>query len=425
MRDKVETIQVRLALKKLGLKTDAWKELIKKMRAMNTEYRIKDLGEQNILITTRKCNVLQIYITIYSFISDYMDEYFPLEKSILEKDKSCVLPIETEVESATYLFYSTRLAILQTIPACLDQIRQYFININLFYNPNYINYLYFDEQLKDMLELSTKEYTDILNSDIVNYIREQILQGKYISIHLDECYLHEKDCYHKNHFVHDSLIYGFEDQKNVFQCYGFTKNQKVKCFEVTYEELLYGYEKGKFFYFCGASYLEKNGYYPITLYSPKKDMEKYELFSYDIFKEKVNQFLNPGKSEMVQGDLHVYGCNVYQVILDEMLQKTKRGIVDFRIFQLLMEQKQCILKRMEYLLTIEKKENNLKSIIEEYRGVVKQFQKVRILYLKELCKEGYGNSLDKRIDNSRINQHLVEEIICGSQMEKECLKKLL
>lgn len=171
--------------------------------------------------------------------------------------------------------------------------------------------------------------------------------------------------------------------------------------------------------------LEKNGYYPITLYSPKKDMEKYELFSYDIFKEKVNQFLNPGKSEMVQGDLHVYGCNVYQVILDEMLQKTKRGIVDFRIFQLLMEQKQCILKRMEYLLTIEKKENNLKSIIEEYRGVVKQFQKIRILYLKELCKEGYGNSLDKRIDNSRINQHLVEEIICGSQMEKECLKKLL
>ena len=80
MRDKVETIQVRLALKKLGLKTDAWKELIKKMRAMNTEYGIKDLGEQNILITTRKCNVLQIYITIYSFISDYMDEYFPLEK---------------------------------------------------------------------------------------------------------------------------------------------------------------------------------------------------------------------------------------------------------------------------------------------------------------------------------------------------------
>ena len=153
----------------------------------------------------------------------------------MEKDKSCVLPIETEVESATYLFYSTRLAILQTIPACLDQIRQYFININLFYNPNYINYLYFDEQLEDMLEISTKEYTDILNSDIVNYIREQILQGKYISIHLDECYLHEKDCYHKNHFVHDSLIYGFEDQKNVFQCYAFTKNQKVKCFEVTYE----------------------------------------------------------------------------------------------------------------------------------------------------------------------------------------------
>lgn len=72
-----------------------------------------------------------------------------------------------------------------------------------------------------------------------------------------------------------------------------------------------------------------------------------------------------------------------------------------------------------------KKENNLKSIIEEYRGGVKKFQKIRILYLKELCKEGYGNSLDKRIDNSRINQHLVEEIICGSQMEKECLKKLL
>ena len=53
MRDKVETIQVRLALKKLGLKTDAWKELIKKMRAMNTEYRIKDLGEQKDRKSTR------------------------------------------------------------------------------------------------------------------------------------------------------------------------------------------------------------------------------------------------------------------------------------------------------------------------------------------------------------------------------------
>ena len=339
------------------------------------------------------------------------------------KNETCIqLPLETNVESTTYLFYSTRLAILQVTENYKEWLKQYMIHVVLLFNESYTNFYYFDEKFEDSMFIKGKQYKE-LPFNIVKYIKEQIKGGLYVNVHLDEYYLSKKDRYEKSHFVHENLIYGFDDDKKVFMAFGFTKRQQMAPFYIKYNELKKAYKNGRIYYRHGAKYLEQAGYYPFSLYCAKK-MEKTE-FTIELFLEKLNKFLYPKETEQVHGDIHVYGSNIYEIIYKELMNGTNtQKTVDLRTFQLLYEQKLVIKDRLSYI--IDKYQlNELSKVKENYEHIVNRFRDIRLLYLKQLYREeGYEVGEIQRVYSKEVNMRIGNMIKNAQKEERDVLLNL-
>lgn len=418
--------QLILDLSKIGLNDFLWKKYIKLMKKKYR--RLEAIEKRKICVKYDRVQFseFEIKVMVYGALSEFLDKH---QKLVLSRngfgDKSYnKLPLNLHPESVTYLFYSTRLAILQADDRFNEWLKQYFINIMMFYNSSYINYFFFDEKLESVMELTPVRYEELLSKDIIKYTREAIEDGKYVNIHLDEFYLCEKDYYSKRHYVHESLIYGYDDGRRVFMAYGFTKRQKVAAFEIPYIEYLFAFEKGKLFSFCGADYLEERGYAPLNLCKAKQCPQI--EFTAKLFLRKIQEFICPKKSELVGGDKHIYGINLYDHIKKELvgngLQDTT---IDFRVFQLLYEQKICIDKRMEYIAEKYHLKNVMEPIRLEYKSVVQKFDKIRLLYLKQLIIERRGIILTQNIHDKKSIDKIVKELDCGKEKEMEILKQLV
>ena len=343
-------------------------------------------------------------------------------KEIRKNETYIQLPLDPNVESTTYLFYSTRLAILQATENYKEWLKQYMMHIAVIYNKSYTNFYYFDEKFEDSMYINGKLYRELPNN-IVKYIKEQIRGGLYVNIHLDDYYLSEKDRYEKSHFVHENLIYGFDDNKKSFMAFGFAKRQKTTCFYITYDELKKSYKNGRIFYRHGAKYLEQPGYYPFSLYCAKQ-REKME-FTIELFLEKLNEFLHPKKTEQVEGDIHIYGSNIYEKICRELTDSTDElKTVDLRTFHLLYEQKIVIRDRISFIMH-KYHLNELLKVKEDYEQIVDRFRDIRLVYLKQLYQEdGYEVGEIQRVYSKEVNNRIGNMVKNAQKEERKVLLNL-
>lgn len=335
-----------------------------------------------------------------------------------------ILPIEKNPESVTYLFYSTRLAILQAFPVYREWLQQFFLDLKVYYNETQFNYFFMEEHLEDALSFERLSYEEVDEKgiDIIVYSRQNIAQGNYINIHLDEYYLSAKDGYHLKHYVHENLIYGYNDKKKVFYAYGFTRRQKMKVFQIPYKEYYRAYAKGKVYYQSGAHYLKGDYPWPVILCHPLP-IEPYEFTLKELL-GCLERYLHPKKSEMIAGDLHIYGVNVYEYIIDFLEKQESGDPVDFRTFQLLYEHKKCVKKRIEFVIKKYQLEDITTDIVKGYEEVISGFQRIRLIYLKQLMAEGVMGTFDQTVQDEKTRKNVAKELRRWREKESVILELL-
>ncbi len=200
----------------------------------------------------------------------------------------------------------------------------------------------------------------------------------------------------------------------------------MKPYEITYHDFMYAFEKGRLFFFCGAKYLLQDAYAPVTLCKPKDECLKQQFkFTLTVFHDKLQEYLYPKQSEMVGEDWHVYGVHVYDYIIDELTTGNVKNTIDFRVFQLLYEQKKCIERRMQYLTTKYNMDDSWSDLVQSYQCVIQVFQKIRFLYLKQLYEEHQIQSLDGIIQDDNVVGRIVSELRRGREEERKILEKVL
>lgn len=65
----------------------------------------------------------------------------------------------------------------------------------------------------------------IIKRNIVDFVRDCVLDGYYVNLNVDEHFIPERSVYHKSHLSHDVLIHGYNPQEETFQLLGFTDKQ--------------------------------------------------------------------------------------------------------------------------------------------------------------------------------------------------------
>ncbi len=285
-------------------------------------------------------------------------------------------------------------------------------------------------EIVDMICLGFPMLTHVDN--ILDYIIKNINMGYYLIINVDENYLPNKLSYNRGHFIHPSLIYGYDNEKKQLKAIGFNQNifQEIT---FDYAQFNEAYENGKLYYQYSAPWTEWSA---IQLLRPKKFEKEYPFNHERFIKELKNYTLSIGDSIRLYSfeyyeDQVEYGLNVYDVFIQSMEDLLQGKITsDYRAIHLLCEHKKCIYDRIEYVISRYNLEGEIVAQHEEYKKVVNQSDIIRIKVLKNLRAFGNTSIYYPTVSDLNLKQKAkVEDVINNMKelknMEGDILKKIV
>ncbi|AIQ56962.1 hypothetical protein [Paenibacillus borealis] len=237
--------------------------------------------------------------------------------------------------------------------------------------------------------------------DIIKFIIDNIDLGYYFYGHLDDFYVPFRMGYRTFHYLHDLMIYGYDEEENVFLVMAYDKNALFGHFEISFDTFKQGFSLDYSMttnkpYWYDWVYLFKfnnHGQYNFDLKLVEELLHDY-LFGINT-SEKHRASSNPWPNEN-----KAFGMEVYQYLKMYFMHLLNRKIeFDIRITSILVEHKRSMLGRIKY---IHEKGylQGLEPLYERYVEVEKTFitfQGLMIKYRvtgKRACIDKIINSLD-------------------------------
>jgi hypothetical protein len=191
-----------------------------------------------------------------------------------------------------------------------------------------------------------------MGGSISEYIVDKLQQDIYVETYVDEFYIPVLFNGGTTHFGHRLLVFGYDDQRRIFNIIGFDKNPQYKELECSYAEL-------------NAAFFGRSPQIPgrTRLLKPRAHTRSPAVFDKKRFLAILSEYLastNTLLNPDLRGDLKPeselwYGLKVYD-FLGEYLTRwiTSRAEggssdVDFRGFHILWEHKKCMTQRLKWL----------------------------------------------------------------------------
>lgn len=247
------------------------------------------------------------------------------------------------------------------------------------------------------------EKTDIIDNvygDLWNYIVQSIKNGKYIQLILDENYIPGTEAYNKREFYHESLIYGFEDEKKtVFTMIVY--GGKPKLLEIDYKFIKEAWS--------GAD--------TIT-FEFKPSINSYELDIVNIY-ERISAYYSgynttEAYKHLTECDSGSFGINIYDILLNDK-ESQELLLQDIRISFMIREHKKCMQVRMEYLTEWGLFPEIYETIIGNYIGKIVDTSEIILALIMKY----------QRLENRSICERVVEKIKVLKRLETECYRLVL
>ena len=327
------------------------------------------------------------------------------------------LKVKMQLDITTYLHRSLPLCIILAYDKYLPWYYSRFIQIfsytddKGFSELNYLEPRDCSSEIMDMVCLGYHLVDKVDN--IIDFIIEKINRGYYLIINVDEYYLSNKWAYNKNHFVHASLIYGYDNVAEEFKSIGFNEDMLFTNMTFNYAQFIEAYNNGKIHYKKTAPWCESSA---IQIVRPKSFEAEFS-FSKERFMRELNSYIfSVGDEERLYSFEYpssrvVYGIGVYDILLKDLEGLLQgKAIMDYRGIHLLAEHKKGIYERLEYVISKNALTGDIIKLKESYLEVVNLANAMRLVGLEFSYK-------DLDIANSITQKNTIKEII-------EMVKKL-
>ena len=234
-------------------------------------------------------------------------------------------------------------------------------------------------------------------ASVSRFLIDAIADGQCAVIFLDEFYVRAKASYGRHHFIHESLVFGYDRTGQVFQVIGLDRNAIFTFQEISRDEVDAGF--GSVATLVSAqqeSCVDRLGYW-IKLIRRRHLQEGYP-FSVRRFRAEVCDYLL-GTGSPVKvferfgvditrleggGQVHVlnFGVNCYadlQRQLAASVEDNRR--FDYRAFHLLAEHKRAMRERLRFSELVLPEQGDDLDLAVNFTPVVARFEAVRRLAL--------------------------------------------
>lgn len=305
------------------------------------------------------------------------------------------LPVVLNVPTTSYFSITLPLCVLLTNDNLLDWYYENFINI---YFDNSQNICFFGMsydvfvKYNTIFDYSISKYEDTCDTSIVERIKYEVLHhSNYAYIFLDEFYICNTQSYYKNHFYHESLIYGFDDKKKVLKAVAFNKDGHLDKLEYPYEDVEKAY---------GESFgIAPNNEEAISVvwFKVKSDIS-YKLNLHNVV-YSLYDYINGYVPENLPFIQHRYKDNIYKITEEsvfgtKVIKSTIKSLLqkrefvfkyyDFRRVHFLYEHALMMYERFEYFqrFALNNKKNEYVKIMELYKRIINKYSVARLLFME-------------------------------------------
>ncbi len=350
-------------------------------------------------------------------------------------NKKVKLPISTDIPGA-YMFLP--MGILKATAETQDWFYENFINIccDNSQNPRFLNVGNgFMGWYMNVFEYSVSTYDDFPTDTIVKRLKKELDKGNYAFIYLDEYYISSKKAYMRYPFRHQSLIYGYYENEQIFNAIAFDKSGH-------YAELKYSYDEVKKAYVSGVNCADNLIIEPFGVaflkvkprFSHKISLKNVIGSLYDYINESfprdyrythANLTINRKTVPQTQLLDAEFGLKVAREMANfyEQCAEAEFDFGHFKRVHFLYEHAQMLLERLAFYKKCFSFDSGYADVISEYAQLVQRYQQARLLYLKE----GITNDLkgDNCVSQAATMQKVAEIIRGIIPQEKTTLRKAI
>lgn len=204
--------------------------------------------------------------------------------------------------------------------------------------------------------------------DILQLIHDMINTGHYVYGRYNEYYIPKKSSYQIKYYVHDFLIYGYDDAKQIYYSAGYLFDRKYQAFTIPYSN---------FYNSLKSVTTEKLNFHFIRY----KNGINNSLDLRTIYEDLFDYLHSINRRNIVNyGKVFGISCeNMFVEYLKQLYQEKELNSVDMRHVKLFLELKTLMSERLAYL----EEQSYLKvGISERYDKIRKKEELISLLSLK-------------------------------------------
>lgn len=243
-----------------------------------------------------------------------------------------------------------------------------------------------------------------LNINIYDYIRANINNEQYMEFWLNEYYLPDLKAYQNYQFMHESLVYGYDDRDHSIYLVAIQGGKPVDM-KVSYQDFVNAFEHN-----IGGN----DTIYSLE-YNPTND--PYELDFIHILWCLEDYLYGRNSTDdynhLMPRERGVFGLSLYQEILENDINK-EAFLLDRRIAYLLSEHKKCMYERISMLCKLNiYSEEQSKYLLGLAETIYNDSVKVLSLVLKNglSSKQGIQDKIWNYLIQLRDNEQLCYKYI--------------
>ncbi len=353
-----------------------------------------------------------------------------LTGGIEEYPVSKELKVVMQRDITTYLHRSLPLCAILACDKYLPWYFNNFIQVFSFTDSNgyvELNYLEPRDCFIEIADVVCLGYHLLKNEkSILEFIIEKLNMGYYLVMNVDEFYLPNKWDYQKNHFVHSSLIYGYDNTTKQIKAIGFNQERLFTGLTFDYSEFTDAYENGKIHYknyapWCDWSAVQLirpksfDGEFPFSTTRFINELEDYLLSRSDLRRLYSFEY----QPEQVE-----YGFKAYDVLIGNLHRLLEGKLtIDYRALHLLSEHKKCLYDRLGYVISKYQLSGKITGLHKQYMGIVERWNDIRLEYLAQSFAEFDAKRLSQ--EQKSMLHSVINKINEVKKTEYEILQKVV
>ncbi len=368
------------------------------------------------------------------------------------------LKINLQREITTYLHRSLPLCAILSCEENYKWFYQHYIEIfSITYQNGFSRLEFLEEKnnYEDVFQEAFLKFEEV--PDILQFIKDKIDSGIYVSVHIDEYCLPQKGSYGKNHFVHPSLIYGYDNVQKKLMAIGFDSEMIFNEITFDFNHLIEAFESAKIHYGIFAPWAETEAVqlliprefdkdYSLEIDNVLESIDNY-LTSSNVNSDKINKLVSPDEMNTF-GELK-YGVEVYDVIVQSLeklgsdimkgldvqniIEQCKEKAVadimpsmDYRSMHLLCEHKKCIYNRIRYIIDNFSSSEILNPLTDKYFGIIEILNTARLTFfeLESMFNAGFDPSKINFNELLQSFQQMTAAVKSAGDEEKILLRQI-